>query len=258
MRNLALKTAAMIALIGLSLPHNSLAEAWKPEWTEPHPGWLTYATNKLIFFYAPDSVLSKGNAIQDFAVKRAAAYDDITKALQIQDGRKVKFFIYDNDTVAKTLIRQNAGFAQSTVGIIHTKVNQTVGHELTHVLSRAINGRPPPNRVLDEGLCVWMDHKPADHLAEGRRLLESNNLPSASQMIEMLGGKDESCYSAAGAYVGYLLTKYGVEKFKELWGSGKTSYDEQFARIYGKSQAEMDTEWRAFLKSYAGSQKQKN
>lgn len=227
------------------------AEDWKPEWTGPHPGWLTYKTNSLEIYYAPDSVLTKDGAIQKWAGKRADAYNDIVKSLQVTDKRTIKFFVYDNNEVAQQLIHQKAGFAQSTVAIIHTRVNQTVGHELTHVLSRAINGRPPPNRVLDEGLGVWMDHNPVDHLAEGRRLLEANELPTASKMIEMLSTGDESCYSAAGAYVGYLLTKYGGEKFKQIWGAGKSSYDEQFSRIYGKSQSDMDTEWRTFLKSYA-------
>jgi hypothetical protein len=246
-------TARIIGFaIILSLAAQSLrSEDWKPEWTGPHPGWLTYKTNSLEIYYAPDSVLAKVGAIQTFAGKRADAYNDIVKSLQVTDKRTIKFFVYDNNEVAQRLIHQKAGFAQCTVAIIHTRVNQTVGHELTHVLSRAINGRPAPNRVLDEGLAVWMNHNPGDHLAEGRRLLEANKLPTASNMIEMLSTGDESCYSAAGAYVGYLLTKYGGGKFKQLWGFGKSSYDEQFSRIYGKSQWDMDIEWRAFLKSYA-------
>ncbi len=232
------------------------ADDWKPEWTEAHAGWLTYKTNMLVIFYAPDSVLARNNAIRAFAGKRIESYDNDLKALGLKDERTIKMFVYDSNEVAQKVIRQNAGFAQSTVGIIHTKVDQTPGHELTHVLSRAINGRPPPNRLLDEGLAVWMNNSGRDHFAEGRRLLVAKQLPAASQIIEMLDNRDESCYPAAGAYVGFLLTKYGADKFKQLWGARKESYEEQFQVVYEKSLSDMDAEWRIFLTAYNESRKE--
>ena len=127
-----LSTARIIGFaIILSLAVQSVrSEDWKPEWTGPHPGWLTYKTNSLEFYYAPDSVLAKAGAIRTFVGKRVDAYNDITKSLQVTDKRTIKFFVYDNNEVAQKLIHQKAGFAQATVAIIHTRVNQTVGHEL--------------------------------------------------------------------------------------------------------------------------------
>ena len=67
-----LSTASIIGFaIILSLAVQNVRSAdWKPEWTGPHPGWLTYKTNRLEIYYAPDSVLAKDGAIRKFAGQR--------------------------------------------------------------------------------------------------------------------------------------------------------------------------------------------
>ena len=226
------------------------AKRWKPKWTKPHPGWKKYKTKNFDFYYAPNSILARPGAIKKFAEKRERAYAAICKYLKIKDRRRIKFFVYDSNEVARKIIGRNAGFAQSTVAIIHSRINQTVGHELTHVLSRAINGRPPPNRVLDEGLAVFLDQSKRDYFAVAKSLLTENNLPSFEDMLEASKTSSEEWYPAAGAFVGFLCEKYGTKRFKYLWAAKQTTFKRDFRKIYRKRLSEIEKEWRDYLNSY--------
>jgi hypothetical protein len=80
-------------LMGCLFIQTSAADDWKPEWTEAHPGWLTYKTNMLVIFYAPDSVLAKNKAIRAFVGKYVESYDNDLKALDLKDSRTIKIFV---------------------------------------------------------------------------------------------------------------------------------------------------------------------
>lgn len=229
---------------------NGIAED-KTNITESHPGWLTYTTNSLTFFYAPDSVLAKDDARNKLALKFAVAYDNIGSSLQLTNEPPVKIFVYDNGESANKLLGRRADFARTSLGIVHSSMNAYPGHEICHVIAdTAINGgKFPPNIMLSEGLAMWVDESGRDKFARAKGILEQGKLQSSSD-----GAKARQCsevdYHSACAYVGYLLTTYGADKFKQLYRADKAEYDGQFQRIYGKSLAEMETEWRAFLKSY--------
>jgi len=223
---------------------------WRPRWTGPHPGWLTYETPHFLFYYAPGSILASDDRIVEFASQRERAWQYICSYLGIRDRRKIRFFVYDDNDVARRLIGRSAGFAQCTVAIIHARVTQTLGHEITHVLSRAITGRPPPNRVLDEGLAVWLDLSNRDKFEAASLVLLEGKLPSFAEMLEASKGEAEDWYVAAGAFVGYLCEAYGVERFKRIWASDSRRFSLDFKRVYGKTLQEMEAEWRAFLRAY--------
>ncbi len=50
-------------------------------------------------------------------------------------------------------------------------------------------------------------------------------------------------YPQIGSFVNYLLSRYGKEKLKELWGSGLTD----IKSIYQKSLKALEAEWLGFL-----------
>ena len=236
---------AALALVSAQRPTRS-----QPRGTGPHPGWLTYESPHFTFYYAADSkVLAKPGAIQAYAEKRERARANICKYLGIGHTKKIKFFAYDNNEIAKRIIGRTLGFAEPAIGVIHSRVNQTPGHEITHILSRSINGKGPPNRLLDEGLAVFLNQTGGDRSAGARALLGKGNLPTVGDMLREL---PDRWYGPAGAFVGYLCEQHGVGKFKQLWGAPKDSFAVSFQRIYGKSIAEMDKEWRDYLRNYVG------
>lgn len=241
---------SLVAIILLSAWPASTAVAAQgaPASTSRHPGWKTYKGPHITLYYSPDSALAKPGAIEQYAGERERVRDDICNRIGIRHGKRIYFFVYDNNDVAYRLIGRNAGFAQATDAIIHARITQTPGHEMTHVLSRAITGRPPPNRVLDEGLAVYMDHSGRDYFAIAADLLNARELPSFAQMLTASRRrKTEEWYHPAGAFIGFLCERYGFDKFKALWAAPSESFYPTFTRIYGKRATDVEEEWRAFL-----------
>lgn len=242
----------------LATPLTAAGTPGKAKAIGPHPGWKTYATKHFLFYYAPDSTLDKPGAVEKFAEEREAAHANICKYLAVRYEQPIRFFAYDSNEVARPLIGRDLGFASPSLGVIHSKVNQTVGHELAHILSRAINGREPPNRVLDEGLAVFLNQSNRNPFTEARNLIEANRLPTFAQMLENSKSKSkDDWYPAAGAFVGHLCQRHGVLRFKQLWGAKEATFAADFQRIYGKAIAQIEREWRDYVQSYTPSGKVK-
>ena len=250
MRHLANLLAFLTVFHLLACP-SFAASGKNTAYKKPHPGWKTHETEHFAFYYAPDSSLAKPGAVKEYAALRERVRADVCGYLQITHRKRIHFFLYDNNKTAEKVIGRKAGFSRATDAIIHSRINQTPGHELTHVLSRAINGRPPPNRALDEGLAVFMDHSGRDYFRIGQQLLESGKLPTFGKMLTASKGKSEEWYHPAGAYVGFLCERHGVEKFKRLWGANSRGFNRAFEQIYGSTVTEMDVQWRQFLRSGA-------
>ncbi|MEZ7885606.1 MAG: hypothetical protein QMB39_10120, partial [Bacteroidales bacterium] len=49
-------------------------------------------------------------------------------------------------------------------------------------------------------------------------------------------------YTVSGSFVGFLIEKYGSQKFLKLW----TSYH-NFESVYGQKLSALESEWRDFL-----------
>ena len=237
---------AVLVLFGTGAP---AASGRNTAYKRPHPGWKVHTTEHFAFYYAPDSTSAKPGGIEKYAAHREEVRATICEYLQINHRKTIHFFVYDNNEVAKRIIGRVAGFARSTDAIIHSRINQTPGHEMTHVLSRAINGRPPPHRLLDEGLAVFMDHSGRDYFRIAGDLLEAGKLPSFKKMLPAFSPGREKWYHPAGAYVGFLCECYGIEAFKRLWGARPQNFYTVFERTYGVTAAEMDKRWRKFLRA---------
>ncbi len=52
---------------------------------------------------------------------------------------------------------------------------------------------------------------------------------------------DQTAYILAGSFVGFLVERYGLARFRRLYET------EDYEMVYGKSFATLETEWRLSL-----------
>lgn len=243
------RTAALLLTLGLFCSTSVFARDQKIVNTKPYPGWIRYETNMLAFYYAPDSVLTKGKAISEFAGRYTQAYENIICGLRLEKRPPVKVFVYDTNEAAIKLFGRRAGKAYPALNLVHVRLGGTSGHELCHILADTLNNSVrPPRNMMDEGLASLFDYE-NDRIGAGVELLEKGKLTSSS-VLAATERSDKLDYASAGAYVGYLIAAYGIDKFKELWRVKAAAYDLQFKRIYGKEQPQVEADWRTFLTAY--------
>jgi len=122
-----------------------------------------------------------------------------------------------------------------------------IAHELTHMFVWLIFGRPT-DPMLSEGAAVYVG---MDFIAHAQHIPittfcaaydQIGALPWVSAKLTYMGHmRDLENYYAAGCFVKYLIETYQVEKFGQLYPSN------DYIGIYGKTLAELDTDWHAAI-----------
>lgn len=122
------------------------------------------------------------------------------------------------------------------------EVGAPIDHELMHMITLVVWGNPDRTSLwMHEGIAAFSqnncngynDEQIYRYFAASRMLLPMDSLASRFyQEPEMIA------YHQAGCMVEYLLRKYGVEKFRDLWRQG---FD-HFPDIYGTSFSTVEAE----------------
>ena len=149
--------------------------------------------------------------------------------------------------ISKALITKTRGFMEMPL----TRVRERTGallHEIVHIYA------PNGNRFLAEGLAVHLQDKaganPAfpnfgkdlralarDTLSQVDSLDRLNNVSSPRPLSTVM--EQRAAYILAGAFVGFLIEKYGLPMFRNLYAT-TGSYGE----TYAKSLSALEQEWR--------------
>ena len=127
-------------------------------------------------------------------------------------------------------------------------------HELTHIMFNTNWGRQ--SSFLNEGIAMYAEAESIE--SEGsilpakranditRDFLISNKLLPIEKLCELQIGADKEYtqmgYAASGSFVGFLIKKYSLKNFHDLWRS-----DLQWKRVYGKELKELESEWHNWL-----------
>lgn len=135
-------------------------------------------------------------------------------------------------------------------------------HELVHIYA------PNGNRFLAESLAVYAHealkgqrahpnfgrdlHEMAAEIADSQSLPQLDQVPTP-QPLER-GSDEAKAYVAGGSFVRFLIERDGLEKFRALYaltplipGRRAAGSPERWQRIYDRSLAELETDWRDFL-----------
>ncbi len=131
------------------------------------------------------------------------------------------------------------GFSRPDEYLTHAILGQTVGHEMTHIISRHALNPTLITGLINEGVAVHMDLTHRDQMERARRIL-AETVPKPLKVsipalwLDWSLAVDSFSYPVAGAFVSLLLEKGGKEKFFEFFVD--QSY-EHAQLIYGQDLA---------------------
>ena len=156
------------------------------------------------------------------------------------------------------------GFAGSDMVITYNDRKYTGGnlhelivHESVHIIDRQF--APQRIKFLAEGLAVWASggHYKPENLSERTAALIQlgEYIPLQMLVDDFYPVQHEIGYLEAAGFVTYLVDIYGYSTFRELYSEtgsddAATEYealDLNLREYYGKSLAEMEAEWLAYL-----------
>ena len=69
----------------------------------------------------------------------------------------------------------------------------------------------------------------------------------ADLVLDFLKHPDDLTYHESASFLGFVIERYGWDKFKAIWRGGYQS----IPKVLGRSMSELETEWRASLPAKA-------
>jgi len=186
---------------------------------ESYDGWKTFTTEHFQFRYSPNLTEFDGTA---YARRHEEAYETITAWFGGGPTGAITFFVWADYQEALDAGLPPLGFARPEQNIVHAAADQTVGHEMTHVI--AYHALEPANAVglINEGTAVYHDQTGRDQLARARQALQQSPDPVVEVATAALWEDwsllpGEISYPVGGAWVKVLLDKGGKDKFLQFF-----------------------------------------
>ena len=243
---------------------------WRLDTYLEHRDWLTCQSEHFVFHYAPN--YPRSNEITAFASTRDRAFAQNCANLKVSLEDKTDFFIYD---------QLDEGFAVPDWNVIFADDDQSIGHEMTHIIAYHIAGKRQKIKLLDEGIATWLNHstRTNDHHHVAWEYIQTNGLPPLGELAHTRAFRRQSPppYYPAASFVGYLIENYGLDSFRQFWTANaryselysnleelklakhfsfipgeRAHFESTVLKIYGRPLNELDAEWRAWLERRCG------
>ncbi len=199
------------------------------DWYKDPSLWEVLETEHYVFHYAKN--FAAEHELKHISNTQEKAYANITTILGIKETpQKINYYIYQSESDKKKLMGDD-GFAQAiwhdnSIHIIYTEDVKPIGeHEDVHLLTLpwgvAIG-------FFQEGLaeymsgCVWGKGKePAEIFVQKsldlKKILDMKNFLSHTFWTKHADENIEYFYALAGTFTRFLISKFGLEKYKELY-----------------------------------------
>ncbi len=205
----------------------------------PYADWVALKGKGLVLRFSPSHPHAgemKGYLSALEQSKRATC-----QALDVEFPETITVYLYKDLDEGRLLTGGDLDFADPEHRCVHQRWDSYIGHEMVHVIAHNTlqYGR---TGILGEGIAVWLNGQAKNHHATAHELLAQGKLPSVLDMVERF---DSSAYPAAGSFCGFLIDRYGLEVFKQLYPLEDPS--SKLRELQGKSFPELEADWHGYI-----------
>lgn len=117
--------------------------------------WQTLISTHFIFHFPPNTAV---NDKMKFAYIHEQAFAKINTFINSSLPKKIDYFVWNYSAEAEKFGLYELSFALPEQCIIHAHVKETVGHEITHVLTHFISSnKNAKTKLINEGIATYFD-----------------------------------------------------------------------------------------------------
>ena len=192
--------------------------------------WIVLETARFRFHFSPSVAAAATNR---FAEQHEAACGQINKFCEARLPKKIDYFVWNTSADAERAGLGKLGFARPEMTLVHATWNQTVGHEMTHVLCWHGFHPAQTTALINEGLAVFFDQTRRDRLATAQAAVRAAGLESVSIVelwSDLRAKADTVTYPVAGAWIDCLHARGGADRLQQL---AREQTLDAARRIYG-------------------------
>jgi tetratricopeptide (TPR) repeat protein len=187
--------------------------------SESYDDWKTFTSEHFAFHFSPN--LADFDEVA-FARRHEEAFEIISDWFAGSPTAPIRFFVWKDKAEALGANMPPLGFARPELDLVHVWSGQTLGHEMTHVISHHAMQPEHVTGLINEGISVYHDQTERDQMALARETLaDGSGLPVQVSLAALWEDwsllPQEVAYPVAGAWVKVLIDKGGKEKFLEFF-----------------------------------------
>ena len=226
------------------------ATAIAPETPQPD-AWLQRTTAHYDLYYLPDSPAA--HDIVQLAAMSETALQQAAARLQAPPNTRIRIYFVNRifwqggaSYVGNELLLSYPDAAREYTA---TSLALVLQHETTHALVEQLLGNAQhKGGLLGEGVAVWDagGHYQPEALDTLASTLVGDNadlyLPLGDLRRDFYGAQHEIAYLEGGAYVQWLVARWGLPQFKQY-----LDQPDDPQPIYGLDSAELEAAWRVWL-----------
>ncbi|MCD6011063.1 MAG: hypothetical protein K0Q79_925 [Flavipsychrobacter sp.] len=196
------------------------------------PKWITIESRNIIYKFQDTTLWYQD--IREYILEHDLAYIKLSTAFQTMLPQKMTMYVWSDNAIAKKVLGKDLGFASPAIYTCNAHYNQTIGHEMTHILSYWGWSTAPKNtsRFINEGVAVAFDQTRRDKYEMAKNAINGKKVRSVLDVWKDDQSQDELLlYPLAGAFVTYLYAISTPEQFKSII---KDQTIENAEKTYGK------------------------
>ena len=212
---------------------------------ESFESWTRFTTDHFEFLFSDQLVNLDRTA---FARRREEAYAAISAWFGGGPDRPILFVVWSDQEEATAVGMPLLGFSRPALNLVHCLARQTVGHEMTHVISYHALEPVVRTGLISEGTAVHFDQTGRDQLARAREALAVADGPTvavAALWEDWSLLPVEVSYPLAGAWIERLITRGGKDRFLDFYRDQGLAHAQE---VYGDDlegwMREFDTDLR--------------
>lgn len=164
--------------------------------------------------------------IEKYVSEREVAYEKINAFFKSTLPKKIDFYVWESREDAMRILNANLGFAKPDFCIVHMYYQQTIGHEMTHVISNFTTEFTSKTGLINEGTAVCFDQTNQNKERIVKDWLKANDKKISIGEIwtNWQIYPEELTYPLSGLFVKELIDNFGQEKFIEFFGNQTYEY----------------------------------
>jgi tetratricopeptide (TPR) repeat protein len=185
--------------------------------------------------------------IEKYISVKEKAFKEINVFFRSSLPGRIDYFVWNSREDAKRIAGWNLGFARPDFCIVHTYFQQTVGHEMTHVISHYSSNFSDKTRFINEGTSVCFDQTRQDRLKQIKDWMAVNNKQISIKDYWEHGDTypEEILYPVSGLFVKDMITHFGRDQFmvffsKQTYENAKTVFGDELDNLIQEFENKMN------------------
>jgi len=159
--------------------------------------------------------------MEKYVSKREKAFIEINDFFKSTIPKKIDFYVWESREDAKRILRSNVGFARPNLCIVHSHFQQTIGHEMTHVILNFSTKITNKTGLINEGTAVYFDQTNQNKEKIVKDWLKTNDKKITINEIwtNFSDYPDALTYPLSGLFIKELIDNFGREKFMDFFSN---------------------------------------